>query len=256
MHGWDQDTPVDETLDTLTGLVRSGHIRHVGWSNVTGWQLQRIVSTARLGGFVVPVALQPQYNLLDRGSEWDLIPCCLEEQLGVTPWSPLGGGWLTGKYRRDERPSGATRLGDDPNRGVEAYDVRNEDRTWRILDAVQAIADRHGRPMSHVALAWLTSRPSVTSVLLGARTTEQLTDNLGAANVVLDDGDLDELSGYRRRACRRIRTAWSRSSATSRTGGPSAPAARCEPSGRSDTGSPKDSAEDHSGLPISDEIGR
>ena len=125
VHGWDQDTPVDETLDALTGLVRSGHIRHVGWSNVTGWQLQRIVSTARLGGFVVPVALQPQYNLLERGSEWDLIPCCLEEQLGVTPWSPLGGGWLTGKYRRDERPSGATRLGDDPNRGVEAYDVRN-----------------------------------------------------------------------------------------------------------------------------------
>ena len=194
VHGWDQDTPVDETLDALTGLVRSGHIRHVGWSNVTGWQLQRIVSTARLGGFVVPVALQPQYNLLDRGSEWDLIPCCLEEQLGVTPWSPLGGGWLTGKYRRDERPSGATRLGDDPNRGVEAYDVRNEDRTWRILDAVQAIADRHGRPMSHVALAWLTSRPSVTSVLLGARTTEQLTDNLGAANFVLDDSDLDELT--------------------------------------------------------------
>ena len=194
VHGWDQDTPVDETLDALTGLIRAGHIRSVGWSNVTGWQLQRIVSTARLGGFVVPVALQPQYNLLDRGSEWDLIPCCLEEQLGVTPWSPLGGGWLTGKYRRDERPSGATRLGDDPNRGVEAYDVRNEDRTWRILDAVQAIAHRHGRPMSHVALAWLTSRPSVTSVLLGARTTEQLTDNLGAAKLVLDAGDLDELT--------------------------------------------------------------
>lgn len=194
VHGWDQHTPIDETLDALSALVRAGDLHHLGWSNVTGWQLQRIVTTARLGGYVVPVALQPQYNLLDRGSELELIPCCLEEQLGLTPWSPLGGGWLTGKYRRDEPPSGATRLGDDPGRGVEAYDVRNDERTWRILDAVESVARRHGRPMSHVALGWLRSRPGVTSVLLGARTVEQLSDNLDAADFELDGDALDELT--------------------------------------------------------------
>lgn len=194
VHGWDRHTPVAHTLETLGNLVARGKAHHTGWSNVTGWQLQRIVSTARHEGLPVPVALQPQYNLLDRGIELEVLPCCLEEGIGLTPWSPLGGGWLTGKYRRDERPAGASRLGEDPDRGVEAYDLRNTERTHRVLDVQREIAERLGRAPAHVALAWLRSRPGVASVLLGARTLEQLRDNLGAADLELDDEAIAALS--------------------------------------------------------------
>ncbi|MEL6891295.1 MAG: aldo/keto reductase [Actinomycetota bacterium] len=194
VHGWDDHTPVVETLDTLAGLVRAGKLHSIGWSNVTGWQLAQIVSESRHGGLVTPTVVQPQYNLLDRGIELEILPCCIDHGLSTTPWSPLGGGWLTGKYRRDERPSGPTRLGDDPNRGVEAYDQRNTERTWEILDVLDDVARRVERPMGQVAIAWLASRPTVSSVLLGARTLEQLTDNLGAATVELDQDDLDRLT--------------------------------------------------------------
>lgn len=189
VHGWDQLTPVDETLDVLSGMVRAGKIQHIGWSNVTGWQLQQILTTAHLGGFVAPIAMQPQYNLLDRGVELEVLPCCLDNGVALTPWSPLGGGWLTGKYTRRERPTGPTRLGEDPDRGVEAYDARDNDRTWRILDVVSSIAERHQRPMSHVALAWLLGRPSVASVLLGARTVAQLVETLAATDLELTDDE-------------------------------------------------------------------
>ena len=115
VHGWDDDTPVRETLATLGDLVAAGTIHDIGWSNVTGWQLQRIVSIAEAEGLPRPVALQPQYNLLDRGIEWELLPCCLAAGLAVTPWSPLGGGWLTGKYSRDRRPQGETDWARIPN---------------------------------------------------------------------------------------------------------------------------------------------
>jgi aryl-alcohol dehydrogenase-like predicted oxidoreductase len=194
VHGWDEHTPIGETLDTLSALVRAGKISHLGWSNVTAWQLQRIVTTARLDGHVAPLALQPQWNLLERSVEIEVVPCCLSEGLGIAPWSPLGGGWLTGKYRRDQPPTGATRLGEDPQRGVEAYDVRDTERTWTIVDAVRRVADRRGVPMHHVAIAWLASRPGVSTVLLGARTVTQLEGNLGAATLELDEDDLDELT--------------------------------------------------------------
>ena len=103
------------------------------------------------------------------------MPACESTGLGLLPWSPLGGGWLTGKYSKDERPTGATRLGEDPNRGVEAYDRRSTvQRTWDVIDVVEAIADERGVSMAQVALAWLVDRPLVTSVILGARTLEQL----------------------------------------------------------------------------------
>ena len=194
VHGWDEETPVTETLDTLSGLVRDGTIGTLGWSNVTGWQLSRILTTARLGGYTVPRLLQPQYNLLDRGIETEVLPSALEEDLAVTPWSPLGGGWLTGKYQRGHQPTGATRLGEDPARGVEAWAARDTDRTWRILDEVARVAERHDRPMAHVALAWLRSRPGVASVLLGARTTDQLSTTLAAEDLVLSEADLAALT--------------------------------------------------------------
>ena len=194
IHGWDEDTDVSETLRALGDLRTAGKIHHVGWSNVTGWQLERICATARAEGLPVPVALQPQYSLLDRGIEWEVLPCALENGVGLTPWSPLGGGWLTGKYSASARPTGATRLGDDPDRGVEAYDVRNTDRTRAVLGIVERVAKTHGRPMSHVALAWLASRPGVGSILLGARETGQLAANLDAIGLELEPEDLAALT--------------------------------------------------------------
>lgn len=194
VHGWDAHTPVVETLDTLSTLVRAGRIHHLGWSNVTGWQLERLMATATAHDLVAPVAVQPQYNLLDRGIELEVLPVCLEHGLGVMPWSPLGGGWLTGKYRRDQRPTGASRLGEDPARGVEAYDLRNTARTWAVLDEVAAVAEAHDRPMSHVALAWLATRPGVASILLGARTLPQLADNLAAVDLSLTDDEVARLT--------------------------------------------------------------
>ena len=137
-------------------------------------------------GWVPPVTLQPQYNLLVRELEWEIIPSCLDAGLGLLPWSPLGGGWLTGKYVRDERPHGATRLGEDPDRGVEAYDRRSRsERTWDVVDAVREVAEGRGASMAQVALAWLRDRPAVTSVILGARTIDQLEGNLGSTDVRL-----------------------------------------------------------------------
>ena len=198
VHAFDAFTPLDETLRFLDDAVAAGKISYVGLSNYTGWQLQKIVDLADFRGLARPVTLQPQYNLLVREIEWEIVPACESTGLGMLPWSPLGGGWLTGKYTKDERPTGATRLGDDPNRGVEAYDRRSaEQRTWDVIDAVQAIAEDRGVSMAQVALAWLHDRPLMTSVILGARTMEQLEDNLGAAGLHLTADEttrLDEAS--------------------------------------------------------------
>ncbi|SCF20412.1 aldo/keto reductase [Micromonospora mirobrigensis] len=197
-HAWDPLTPLPETLRFFDDAVRAGKIRYAGVSNFTGWQLQKAALLTDHLGLTPIVTLQPQYNLLVREIEFEIVPVCENEDIGILPWSPLGGGWLTGKYRRDTPPTGATRLGEDPERGVEAYAGRNaQERTWRVVDAVREVAQRRAVSMSAVALAWLADRPAVTSVILGARTTDQLDDNLTAADLRLDAEDtrlLDEAS--------------------------------------------------------------
>ncbi|SIR58514.1 aldo/keto reductase [Micromonospora avicenniae] len=186
-HAWDPLTPLPETLRFFDDAISAGKIRYAGVSNFTGWQLQKAALLTQHLGLAPIVTLQPQYNLLAREIEFELVPVCENEGIGILPWSPLGGGWLSGKYRRDTPPTGATRLGENPERGVEAYAGRNaQERTWRVLDAVRQVADDLGASMSAVALAWLAARPAVTSVILGARTTEQLDDNLTAADLTLD----------------------------------------------------------------------
>jgi aryl-alcohol dehydrogenase-like predicted oxidoreductase len=186
VHAFDPYTPLDETLHFLDDAVTAGKITYVGLSNYTGWQVQKIVDLAEFRGLVRPVTLQPQYSLLVREIEWEIVPACESTGLGLLPWSPLGGGWLTGKYTRDQRPTGATRLGEDPERGVEAYDKRaGAERTWAVVEAVQAVAEGRGASMAAVALAWVHDRPAVSSVILGARTTEQLTANLAATGLHL-----------------------------------------------------------------------
>lgn len=194
MHAWDPETRIEETLGALDSMVEEGKVRHIGISNYTGWQIERTMTTARQHGWAEPVSLQPQYNLLARDIELEVMPASMENGLGLLPWSPLGGGWLTGKYSKSERPSGATRLGEDPERGVEAYDRRNTDRTWRILDVVGRIAADNGVSMSQVALNWVRNRPTVSSVLLGARTVDQLDDNLAALDWNLSEEEMSALT--------------------------------------------------------------
>jgi aryl-alcohol dehydrogenase-like predicted oxidoreductase len=194
VHAFDPHTPLEETLEFLTDAVRAGKINYVGLSNYTGWQVQKIVDLAEFRGLATPVTLQPQYNLLVREIEWEIIPACESTGLGMLPWSPLGGGWLTGKYKPDTPPTGATRLGENPERGVEAYDRRStQQRVWDVVGAVEEIAGDLGVSMAQVALAWLVDRPCVTSVILGARTVEQLQDNLGAAELHLEAAETERL---------------------------------------------------------------
>ena len=195
LHAWDALTPLDETLRFLDDAIRAGKIGYYGFSNFTGWQLTKAVMLAERHGWAVPVTLQPQYNLLVRGIEHEIVPAALDAGMGLLPWSPLGGGWLSGKYRRDVPPTGTTRLGENPERGMEAWKERNaSERTWRVLDAVTEIAEAHEVSASQVALAWLAAQPAVTSVILGARSVEQLRDNMGAVTLELDASELQRLS--------------------------------------------------------------
>jgi aryl-alcohol dehydrogenase-like predicted oxidoreductase len=200
LHAFDPLTPLEETLRTLDGFVRAGKIRYYGLSNFTGWQLTKAVHMARALNMPGPVTLQPQYSLLVREIEWEIVPAALDAGVGLLPWSPLGGGWLSGKYQRDVRPTGATRLGEDPGRGMEAYDRRGTERTWRVIDVVRKIANSRGVSMAEVAVAWVTARPGITSTILGARTLEQLETNLRAADLQLirqETAELDAASDLR-----------------------------------------------------------
>ena len=197
VHAWDPVTPLEETLGTLADLIGAGKISYYGLSNFTGWQLTKAVHLARAMGVPGPVTLQPQYSLIVREIEWEIVPAVLDAGMGMLPWSPLGGGYLSGKYTRDTPPSGDTRLGDNPDRGMEAWERRGTERTWAIIDAVQKVAEDRGVSMAEVALAWVTDRPGVTSTILGARTLAQLETNLKAADLHLSADEttaLDEAS--------------------------------------------------------------
>jgi aryl-alcohol dehydrogenase-like predicted oxidoreductase len=193
-HAWDPLTPIEEALRFFDDAVTAGKIRYIGVSNVIGWQLQKAALLTKHLGFAPIVTLQPQYNLLQRGIEIELTQVCLNEGIGILPWSPLAGGWLTGKYQRDTAPTGATRLGENPDRGMEAYGPRNaQERTGRVIDTLRSVAESRGNSMAEVALAWLVDRPAITSVILGARSIGQLDDNLGAAGLHLSAEETERL---------------------------------------------------------------
>ena len=142
IHGWDPGTPFEETLQTLNSLVVSGKVRYIGASNLTAWQLQKAIDLSRFNGWEPFCCLQPLYNLLDRELEWDLVPVCLNEGVGIIPWSPLRGGWLSGKYQRAmEAPPEGTRVDEAGKRGWgEAWDHYANERTWTIIDTMQEIS--------------------------------------------------------------------------------------------------------------------
>ena len=194
MHAWDALTPVEETLRFLDDAMTAGKIGSYGFSNYLGWQLTKAVHVARANHWAPPVTLQPQYSLLIRGIEHEIVPAALDAHMGLLPWSPLAGGWLSGKYTRDSTPTGASRLGENPDFGMEAWGPRNEDdHTWRVIDAVKEVADEIGSTPAAVALAWVDAQPAVTSTILGARSVEQLQQNLAAVDLRLDDAALQRL---------------------------------------------------------------
>ena len=195
VHAWDPLTPIEETLGFLDDAVRAGKIRHFGLSNFTGWQLQKTVDVARFSGLAAPITLQPQYNLLTRDLEFEIVPAAQENGLGLLPWSPLSGGLLTGKYQQGGSAGEDTRYGDGSHQpGQFMFGRRsNDQRTWEVLDALGTIAAKREVGVARIALAWVADRPAVSSVILGARTLEQLTDNLAAADLVLTAEEYETL---------------------------------------------------------------
>jgi aryl-alcohol dehydrogenase-like predicted oxidoreductase len=196
IHCWDQGTPLEETLTTLDGLVRQGKVRYLGASNLTGWQLQKALDVSRHLGLERFVSLQPQYNLLARPTEWELLPVCAAEGLAVIPWAPLRGGWLSGRYSRDMGgPPAGSRVATAGEQGwSETWEAYDNDHTWAIVDELRAIAAAKQSAVAPVAIRWVLQRPVVTAPILGASTMEQLETNLAALDIELDDDEMERLN--------------------------------------------------------------
>jgi len=196
VHMWHPTTPLEETLSTLNTLVQSGKVRYIGVSNFSGWQLQKAIDISRQMGWEIFTCLQPLYNLLDRETEWELVPICKNEGLGIIPWSPLRGGWLSGRYKRGmSGPIEGTRVKVAEEMGwTESWSAYNTERTWTIIDALFAIAEEAGKTPAQVALNWLLCQPAVTAPIIGARNMTQLEDNLGAADWSLTQEQLAHLN--------------------------------------------------------------
>ena len=178
LHGFDALSPVEETLRALDDLVRSGKVRYIGCSNFSGWHLMKSLASSDKHGLARHISHQVFYSLISREYEWELLPLALDQGVGTIVWSPLAGGWLTGKVRRDQPPPEQTRLG-----AGAAGELRvSEDHLYGVIDALDEIARETGRTLSQIALNWLLGRPTVSSVIIGARSEEQLRENLGAAD--------------------------------------------------------------------------
>jgi aryl-alcohol dehydrogenase-like predicted oxidoreductase len=193
VHEWDGQTPLEETLEALDLLISSGKVRYVGASNYTAWQLMKALGVAERAGLPRFVSQQIYYSLQAREAEYELIPLAVDQGLGVLVWSPLAGGLLSGKYRRDhEAPAGSRQLtdwGEPP--------VYDQDGLYDIIEALVGIGAEHGVSAAQVALAYTLGKPAVTSLVIGARTSEQLADNLAAASLTLAGSErelLDKIS--------------------------------------------------------------
>jgi aryl-alcohol dehydrogenase-like predicted oxidoreductase len=193
VHQWDGLTPLEETMEALDSLVRGGKVRYVGCSNYSGWHVMKAMEIARRDGRVPFVSQQIHYTLQAREAEYELIPIAIDQKLAVLVWSPIAGGLLSGKHRRNQKtPEGTRQFA-----GWKEPPINDEGRLWDIVDALVAIADARGVSGAQVALAWALGRPAVTTVIIGGRTEAQIKDNLGAAELKLTPEErarLDKIS--------------------------------------------------------------
>jgi aryl-alcohol dehydrogenase-like predicted oxidoreductase len=186
LHNWDVHTPIEETMAALEDLVRSGKVRYIGVSDTPAWKVAEANVTARFRGWSAFIGLQIEYSLLERTVEQELIPMALELGLGVTPWSPLKSGLLSGKYKRNTAPS-------KEGRQALMGHLFNE-RTFTVVDELEKIAKAHDSTVARVALAWLQQQPGVTSIIIGARRIAQLEDNVKALDLTLSAEELTHLA--------------------------------------------------------------
>ncbi len=192
-HCWDASTPLEETLRAMDDLVRAGKIRYVGASNWTASSLVRANMLAEKHNWSRIDCLQPEYSLLVRSTEWELLPVCREEGIGVIAWSPLAGGWLSGKYHRGQPPPPDSRVG-RADRWDDLPEQRESELTWRIIDVLREISAARGRSCAQVALNWVRQQPGVTAPIIGARTLAQLRDNLASTEWQLSEDELARLN--------------------------------------------------------------
>ena len=193
MHCWDPITPIEESLRAFDDLVASGKVNYIGVSNFKAWQLMKALAVSDRGGWIRFVAAQYQYSLVERGIESEISELCINEGVGIVPWGPLGGGFLSGKYQKGDKP-GSGRLAMMPEETEEAWVRRSIERNWKILELMDQISSKHNVTHSQIALAWLLDQPGVDSIIIGARTPQQLKDNMEAAEITLPDEELEELS--------------------------------------------------------------
>ncbi len=191
LHGFDALTPVEETLGTLNDFVRAGKIRHIGCSNFSGWHLMKSLAISDRQGWARHVAHQAYYSLLGREFEWELMPLALDQGVGTVAWSPLGMGRLGGKFRRGQAAPAVSRLQDATT--AQIAPPAEDEQVYRIMDALDAVAAETGKSVAQIAIAWVLSRPSVATVIIGARDEAQLKENLGAVGWQLEPAQVARL---------------------------------------------------------------
>ncbi|WP_303659900.1 aldo/keto reductase [Haladaptatus salinisoli] len=188
IHRWDETTPIEETLSALDHLVETGKVRYVGASTMAAWQFTKALYESDRRGYERFTCMQPEYNLVDRHEEQNVLPVCESEGIGVIPWSPLAGGFLTGKYDRDEEEVTEGRAAED-----EHTEARFTDENWAVLAEVRAIAEEKGVTPAQVSLAWLLHKPVVDSPIVGPRTVDHLEENVESIDVSLTDEEIERL---------------------------------------------------------------
>lgn len=193
VHCWDGVTSLEETLSTLNTFVKQGKVRYIGASNFTAWQLMKALGISRHYSWEEFICFQIQYNLLTRGVEREIIPLCREEKLAVVAWSPLAGGFLSGKYHRNSLPTEG-RLARMRKEDTDSWQNRATEKNFRILEVVEKIAREKGKSCAQIALAWIRYQPGIIAPLIGARTLEQFEDNLGSLEVELTADELRALN--------------------------------------------------------------